>query len=144
MDYSVDLEWNTSDGAGSIKMPAGTIAYADSGAADAGGRDPSPKTLLIAAITTSYTITLSNVLRESCLPQTRIAVRADGAIATCHGRPQFTRVKVSPTIYGADPVRRDAYEKAAITARDICPIGWSIRGNVAYIVGDVALLQPTK
>ena len=140
---SVDLEWNTSESAGRIKMPAGTIAYADSEPADPRRRDPSPETLLVAAISSSYTITLSNLLQESRLPRTRIAVRADGAIAGGHERPQFTRLRVSLTIHGADVLRRDAYEKAAVTARDECPIGWSIRGNVVYVVGEVTLLRPT-
>jgi organic hydroperoxide reductase OsmC/OhrA len=53
-------------------------------------------------------------------------------------------VKVNPTIRGADLLRRGAYEKAAIIARDDCPIGRSIRGNVAYTVGDVVLLRSAE
>lgn len=139
--YSIDMECDTSDGAGSITTPTGTIACFGLDPAHASGNGPSAETLLLAAISTSYTVTLSHVLRASSLPRTRLSVEADGVIGSCHGRPQFTRVKVSPTIRGADVLRRDAYEKAALAARDDCPIGRSIRGNVAYIVGDVALVR---
>jgi organic hydroperoxide reductase OsmC/OhrA len=139
--YSIDLEWDMSDGAKSMTTPAGTIACFGPGPTHAGGKGPSAEALLLAAISTSYTVTLSHVLRASSLPRTRVSVKADGVIASCRGRLQFTRVKVSPTIGGADVLRRQAYEKAAVAARDGCPIGRSIRGNVAYVVGDVALVR---
>jgi organic hydroperoxide reductase OsmC/OhrA len=142
--YSIELHWNTSEGAGSITTPGGTLAYSGMGLTDAGCNGPSPETLLIAAISTSYSVTLSNVLREACLPRSRVSVRADGVAVNSHGGPKFTRVRVSPTIRGADVLRRDAYEKAATIARDDCPIGRSIRGNVAYIVGDVMLLRSAE
>jgi organic hydroperoxide reductase OsmC/OhrA len=138
--YSIDLECDTSDGAQGITAPAEAIACFAPGPAHARGKRPSAETLLLAAISTSYTVTLSHVLRASGLPGTRVSVKADGVVASCHGRPQFTCVKVSPTVCGADALRREAYGKAAVAARDDCPIGRSVRGNVAYVVGDVALV----
>jgi organic hydroperoxide reductase OsmC/OhrA len=82
---------------------------------------------------------LSNVLRAACLPSTRISVRAEGVISSDSGKARFTRVTVHPTIRGADIPRQEAYRVAATTARDACLIGRSIRGNVAYIVGDICL-----
>jgi organic hydroperoxide reductase OsmC/OhrA len=97
--------------------------------------------LLIAAISSCYSITLSDHLQADCLPQTHISVHADGVIIEELGRVRFARVTVNPTIRGADARRRDAYQRAALAARDDCLIGRSIRGNVAYVVGDVALPQ---
>ncbi len=139
--YNIELHCNTSDGADSVTTSEGRVIHPELGSADAGRNGPSPETLLMAAISTSYSITLSSVLREACLPRSRVSVRADGVTVGSHGRPKFTRVRVSPTIRGADVLRRGAYEKAATVARDDCPIGCSIRGNVAYIVGDVVLLR---
>jgi hypothetical protein len=57
---------------------------------------------------------------------------------------QFARVTINPTICGADALRRDAYEKAAIAARDGCMIGRSRRGNIAVVVGGVSLPPSTE
>ena len=94
---------------------------------------------MIAAIASSYRTTLSNLLRGGSLPSTRVSVRADGVIANDHGKARFTRVTLHPTIHGADVPRREAYKKAATTARDECLIGRAVRGNVSYVVGDVSL-----
>jgi organic hydroperoxide reductase OsmC/OhrA len=142
--YNIELHCDTSDGADSVTTPEGTVICPGPGLADAGRNGPSPETLLIAAVSTSYSITLSHVLREACLPRSRVSVRADGVAVSSHGGSRFTRVRVNPTIRGADVRRRDAYEKAATIARDDCPIGRSIRGNVAYIVGDVVLLRSAE
>ena len=139
----VDLEWSSSDKTGSITTPAGNVRYAALDLSDKGDGRPSPEALLVAAISSCYSITLSNVLRAASLPQTRVLIHADGVIFSEVGRAQFTRFTVYPTIQGADVSRRTAYERAAIAARDDCLIGRSIRGNVAYVVGDVSLLKST-
>ena len=95
--------------------------------------------MLIAALSSCYSITLANVLEAASLPQEHISVHADGVIVRHLGEVEFARVTVSPTIRGADVLRRDAYKKAAVAARDDCLIGRSIRGNVAYIVGAISL-----
>jgi peroxiredoxin-like protein len=141
---SADLEWSSSDNAGSITTPAGNMAYSVLDLTGSGRGRPNPETLLIAAVSSCYSITLSNVLRAASLPQSRVSVRADGVIVNDSGKAQFARVTVNPTIRGADVRRRGAYEKAAIAARDDCLIGRSIRGNVAYVVGDVSLLRSTE
>lgn len=139
----VDLEWCSSSNAGSIVTPAGNVPYSASRWTQ-GGEGPNPEVLLIAAISSCYSITLANVLQAAGLPQSRISVHADGVIVSDRGRVQFARVTISPTIRGADTLRQDAYQRAAITARDDCLIGRSIRGNVAYVIGDVALPPPTN
>jgi organic hydroperoxide reductase OsmC/OhrA len=135
----VDLEWSSADNTGSITSPTGDVRYSALRLPDTASNGPSPEALLVAAISSCYSIALSNVLRASSLPQTSVSIRADGVIVSEFGKGQFKRVTVNPTIRGADILRRDAYEKAAIAARDECLIGRSIRGNVAYIVGDVSL-----
>ena len=138
----VDLEWCSSGTPGSIVTPSGNVPYSIFRRMDGGDR-PSPQVLLVAAISSSYSITLAEVLQDALLPQTRISVHADGVIVLEFGEEHLARVTVRPTICGADIRRRDAYERAAIAARDSCMIGRSIRGNVAYVVGHVSLSQTT-
>jgi organic hydroperoxide reductase OsmC/OhrA len=137
---SIDLEWNSSRNVGSILTPAANLPYSAPGLTGSGVDGPSPETLLIAAVSSDYNITLSNILRAAGLPQTRISVNADGVIVSNFDRTQFSNVTVTATIGGADVQRPDAYEKAAIAARDDCLVGRSIRGNVAFLVGEVVLL----
>ena len=141
---SIDLEWNSSRNVGSILTPAGKLPYSAPGLTSSGGDGPSPEALLIAAVSSCYNITLSDILRAADLPQTRISVHADGVIVRNCDRTQFSTVTVTPTIRGADIQRRDAYEKAANAARDDCQVGRSIRGNVAFLVGEVVLLHVTE
>jgi len=136
----VDLEWCSSDNVGSIVTPAGNMAYSALGRPQ-GSEGLSPEVLLIAAISSCYSLTLANILQAASLPQQHISVHADGVIVRELGRVQFARVTVNPAIRGGDPLRRDAYQKAAIAARDDCLVGRSVRGNVAYVVGDVSLPQ---
>ena len=69
-----------------------------------------------------------------------ILIHAEGLVASGAGAERFTTVTVRPTIQGADTAQRQAYEKAAIAARNNCFIGRSIRGNIAYVVGEVSLV----
>jgi organic hydroperoxide reductase OsmC/OhrA len=57
---------------------------------------------------------------------------------------KFTTVTVRPTIHGADAAQRQAYERATIAARNNCFIGRSIRGNIAYVVGEVSLVEAAR
>jgi organic hydroperoxide reductase OsmC/OhrA len=137
MHCCVDLEWSNSDNAGHIVTPAGAVSHLQRYDETSDGQ--SPESLLVAAVSSCYSITLSGILRAESLPQARVLVHADGVIVNDVGKSHFVRVTVNPTIRGADVLRRDAYERAAITARDECVVGKSIRGNVAYVVGDVSL-----
>ncbi len=136
---SIDLEWNSTHGSGNIRMARCNVSYAALGTLTDAGVAPTPETLLIAAISSSYSIALSNVLRAASLPQTGLSVCASGTIGNNCGKTCFTHVTVSPTIEGADLLRRHAYESAARAARNECLVGRSVRGNVAYVVGQVAL-----
>lgn len=101
------------------------------------GAGKRPEALLIAAIASSYGITFRDILSAAALPRTGVFVRAHGAVTLVAGKMRLTRVTVDPAIRGADRTRRDAYQRAAVAARDDCLIGRAIRGNVAYVVGDV-------
>src|SRR6185437_7560394 len=109
----LDLEWRSADHVGRILTKAGNLRYSATGRAD-GGDEPSPEVLLIAAISSCYSIALSDVLQAAFLPQSQISVHTDGVLVRDRGRLQFACVTVNPTICGADTLRREAYQKAAI------------------------------
>jgi organic hydroperoxide reductase OsmC/OhrA len=135
----IDVEWNSNESLGNIILGSKTVGYWTLRAADRDRNGLTPEALLIAAMSTSFSMVLSDILRAASLPQTRICVRGSGTIESSCGTAQFDRVVLSPTIQGADLSRRDAYEKAATAARDGCLIGRSVRGNVAYVIGKVLL-----
>ena len=142
VNCQVDVEWCSANNVGNIVTPAGDMLCSAFGRMER-GEGPSPEILLISAVSSSYGIALSNALQAVSLPQKHISVHADGDIVRTLGRGRLARVTVNATIHGADVLRRDAYQKAAIAARDDCLVGRSIRGNVAYVVGDVSLPQST-
>ena len=56
----------------------------------------------------------------------------------------FTLVIVHATVAGADPKAQSAYRRAAIEARGRRPVARSIRGNVAYKLGEVLLTEQSE
>jgi organic hydroperoxide reductase OsmC/OhrA len=127
--FDVDLKWR-----------AGSNAPAPRSIAETNGGTSSGK-LLVAAIATSFGSDLAETLRTSGLPYSVLDVHAEGLVAgeIC-AAATFATITVSPTIRDADTLRRQGYEQAAVSARNHCRIGRSIRGNVAYVVGAVCLV----
>jgi osmotically inducible protein OsmC len=137
---NIDLEWRATDNAGTITTTIGDVPYSDLGMTATGRAGPNPEELLLAAVASCYSITLAKLLRAASLPCTRVAVCAAGVIANDLGKMCFTRIIVRPTIRGADLPRQNTYKKWANAARDECLIGRSFRGNVSFVIGDVAIL----
>lgn len=128
----VDLEWR-----------AGCSAPTPHSTGETEGGTSSGK-LLVAAIASSFGSALAQTLRTSGLPYSILDVHAEGRVDSEIDAAPFTTITVSPTIRGADVLRRQAYEQAATSARNHCRIGRSIRGNVAYVVGTVCLIGPSE
>jgi peroxiredoxin-like protein len=144
MQFEVDLEWRSDQRAGEIT--AGEARTPVSGPRVLGGTGAgmSPEDLFVAAAASSFGAMLAEMLRAAELPQTILAIHAEGLVAGDPGALRFTSVTVRPTIHGADAAQRQAYEKAAIAARNYCFIGRSIRGNIAYLVGKVGLVESVE
>ena len=129
--FHVDLEWRAGSSAPTPHSIAETEGWASSGK------------LLVAAIGSSFGFALVEMLRATGLPYSILDVHAEGLVAGDVCTATFTRITVSPTVHGADALRRQAYEQAATSARNHCRIGRSIRGNVAYVVSAVCLIGPS-
>jgi peroxiredoxin-like protein len=140
LQFDVDLEWRADQKFGEITI--GDVRACVSEPRVMGGTEAgmSPEDFFVAAAAASYSVTLAESLRAIGLPQTSLAIHAEGLVTSDAGSERFTTVTVRPTIQGADIAQRQSYEKAAIAARNNCFIGRSIRGNIAYVVGGVSLV----
>ena len=137
--FDVDLEWRVDQRFGEITVGETRTCVSGRHAIGGTGAGMRPEDLFVAAAASSYSVTLAEMLRAVGLPQSLLAIHAEGLVASGAGAEQFTTVTVRPTIQSADTAQRQAYEKAAIAARNNCFIGRSIRGNIAYVVGEVSL-----
>jgi peroxiredoxin-like protein len=140
LQFDVDLEWRADQKFGEITIGDVRACVSEPRVMGGTGAGMSPEDFFVAAAASSYSITLSETLRAIGLPQTSLAIHAEGLVTSDAGSERFTTVTVRPTIQGADIAQRQAYEKAAIAARNNCFIGRSIRGNIAYVVGGVSLV----
>jgi len=140
LQFDVDLEWRADQKFGEITAGQARTCVSEPRVMGGTGTGMSPEDMFVAAAASSYSVTLAEMLRAAGLPQTSLAIHAEGLVATGPGAEKFTTVTVRPTIQGADTAQRQAYEKAAIAARNHCFIGRSIRGNIAYVVGGVSLV----
>jgi len=139
LQFDVDLEWRADQRFGEITVGEARTCVSGRHAIGGTGAGMRPEDLFVAAAASSYSVTLAEMLRAVGLPQSLLAIHAEGLVASGAGAERFTTVTVRPTIQSADTAQRQAYEKAAIAARNNCFIGRSIRGNIAYVVGEVSL-----
>lgn len=140
LQFDVDLEWRANQKFGEITIGDVRACVSEPRVMGGTGAGMSPEDFFVAAAASSYSVTLAETLRAIGLPQTSLAIHAEGRVTSNAGSERFTTVTVRPTIQGADITQRQAYEKAAIAARNNCFIGRSIRGNIAYVVGGVSLV----
>ena len=140
LQFDVDLEWRADQKFGEITIGDVRACVSEPRVMGGTGAGMSPEDFFVAAAASSYSITLAETLRAIGLPQTSLTIHAEGLVTSDAGSERFTTVTVQPTIQGADITQRQAYEKAAIAARNNCFIGRSIRGNIAYVVGGVSLV----
>ena len=140
LQFDVDLEWRADQRFGEITAGEAHACVSEPRVMGGTGAGMSPEDFFVAAAASSYSVTLAETLRAIGLPQTSLAIHAEGLVTSDAGSERFTTVTVRPTIQGADIGQRQAYEKAAIAARNNCFIGRSIRGNIAYVVGGVLLV----
>ena len=140
LQFDVDLEWRADQKFGEITVGEARTCVSEPRVMGGTGAGMSPEDLFVAAAASSYSVTLAEMLRAVGLPQTLLGIHAEGLVASDAGAERFTTVTVRPSIQGADPAQRQAYDdKAAIAARNNCFIDRSIRGNIAYVVGGVCL-----
>jgi len=140
LQFDIGLEWRSDQRYGEITVGDARIRVSEPRVMGGTGAGMSPEDFFVAAAASSYSVTLSEMLRAVGLPQSSLTIRAEGLVTSDAGAERFTMITVRPTIHGANPGQHQAYEKAAIAARNHCFIGRSVRGNIAYVVGELCLV----
>ncbi|MGH2966364.1 MAG: OsmC family protein [Solirubrobacterales bacterium] len=142
LGFDVELRWSGTGRQGAGEIQTDDLALELSAPESMGGRGvgTNPEELLVCAVASCYTATLSGVLRRAQLPVDSLAVSAGGTVSGFPRHARFARIAVSPTVLGGDVARQAEYEVAAGLARDRCFIGHTLRPEVAYEVGSVRVL----
>ncbi len=142
LTFGVVSNWTGLGNVGLGEIAANNRTYEFSVPTEMGGRGAgtSPEELLTSAVCTCFTSTLFALLSRARLPATKLTVAAQGKVVGYPGKDaRFAEIRVSPTVHDGDTSRLEEYAKFACQARDRCFIGRTLRGNVAYIVGEVSV-----
>lgn len=141
LSFDVALDWHGEGrkGDGICTLGGARVPYAAPAGMGGTGTGTNPEELLVAAVSSCYSITLSVLLRSAGLPCARLAVRAEGIVTGFPQETRFAAIVVNPTIGGADLSRRAAYLDAARSARDRCFVGRSVRDSLEYRVGEIVV-----
>ncbi|WP_445500658.1 OsmC family protein [Microvirga sp. G4-2] len=142
--FRVALGWHGGAADGEGVCISGNKRFGYSACAEAGGlgEGVNPETLLLSAVGSCYSITLSRILTNAGLPFSRVHVTAEGSMTGCPREMRFTTILVDPEIRDADGSRAEEYARAAQRARDCSFIGSVVRGSLDYRIGEVRLTGP--
>lgn len=142
LTFAVVASWTGLGEAGTGQLAVDERKYEFSVPTEMGGRGvgTSPEELLTSAVCTCFTSTLFALLSRARLPAAKLTVAAQGKVTGYPGKDaHFAEIRVSPTVHDGDTSRLEEYAKFACQARDRCFIGRTLRGNVAYTVGEVSV-----
>ncbi len=144
LSFRVALDWEGQpvDGAGACTFGDDRLRYSAPAEMGGLGQGANPETLLLAAVGSCYSITLSRILKNANLPFSRVHVVADGSVTGFPRETRFAGITVHPEIRGADQQRPEEYAQAAQRARDRCFVGSTVRDSLDYQVGELRLTGP--
>lgn len=144
LSFRVTLGWHGQPADGEGVCIIGTKRLSYSAPAEMGGlgQGANPETLLLSAVGSCYSITLSRILKTADLPFSRVHVTVEGLVTGFPREMRFTTILVHPEIRDADGIRAEEYTRAAQRARDRCFIGSVVRDSLDYRVGEVRLTGP--
>ncbi|WP_262030127.1 OsmC family protein [Microvirga sp. Mcv34] len=142
--FRVALGWHSqpADGEGVCIIGNKRFGYSAPAETDEPGQGVNPETLLLSAVGSCYSITLSRILKNAGLPFSRIHVTAEGSVSGFPRETRFTTILVHPEIREADGSRAEEYAQAAQRARERSVIGGVVRDSLDYRVGEVRLSGP--
>lgn len=141
--FQIELRWSGTgrNGAGEIVTDDLTLELSAPQTMGGRGVGTNPEELLVSAVSSCYTATLSAILDRAKLPVDSLAVDASGTVTGLPGRARFASIIVRPTILGGDLTRQPEYEAAARLAHDRCFIGRALAPEVSYEVGAVQVRE---
>ena len=129
-------EGNLTQGKGSFTTGSGALGTQAvtwaSRTEDPNGRT-SPEELIAAAQATCYAMAFSNALNSAGTPPERLNVTATCALDRVDGKPTITTMRID--VHGKVPgIDQAAFESAARTAEQGCPVANALRNNVQITV----------
>lgn len=96
-----------------------------------GATGTNPEELIAAAHAACFSMALAAGLEKAGTPATRVATLASCTIDMVDGSPKITTMRLE--VRGKVPgLPRDAFVKAAQSAKDNCPVSKALKGNVAF------------
>jgi organic hydroperoxide reductase OsmC/OhrA len=104
-------------------------------------RRTSPAHLFVGSLGASFALTLAQRLDAAALPWCSLDILTEASLVSTSGALRFDTIMVRATVAGADTVAGSTYRQVAKEARDRCPLARSIRGNVAYKLGEVLVVE---
>ncbi len=105
------------------------------------GSSISPVHLFAGSLGACYALAFAQRLDAGKLAWSSVDILTRASLTPASSSPSFDSIMVHATVAGADATARSAYHRAAMEARDRCPIARSIRGNVAYKLGEVIVTE---
>lgn len=96
-----------------------------------GKNGTNPEELIAAAHAACFSMALSAGLERAGTPVTRVTTKASCTLETVGGGPKITKMRLEArgTVPGIDQA---AFQKAAETAKENCPVSGALKGNVAF------------
>jgi len=127
---SAAWEGKLKEGKGSFKAQSGAFSGSFSfGTRFGGAKGSNPEELIAAAHAACFSMALSAALEKAGTPVTRVETRASCTLETVDGAPRITRIELSTR--GKVPgIDQAAFEKAADSAKQNCPVSKALQGNV--------------
>ena len=95
-----------------------------------GAKGTNPEELIAAAHAACFSMALSADLERSGKPVTRVATKASATMETVSGKPTVSKIRLE--VRGKVPgIDQAAFQKAAESAKENCPVSRALKGNVA-------------
>jgi peroxiredoxin-like protein len=126
-----------SDGDGKIIADAGTVEYGVPESLGGKAGRSNPEEMLLAAVTSCFSITFALLAERRRLPVTEIHVEATGEVERQPDRTlKFTTIRLHTKIRmeGEDTTQQNAVLEAAHRAEKYCLISRALQGNVEISV----------
>jgi osmotically inducible protein OsmC len=127
---SAAWEGKLKEGKGTFKAESGAFSGPFSfGTRFGGAKGTNPEELIAAAHAACFSMALSAGLEKAGTPVTRVETRASCTLEMVDGAPKITKIELSTR--GKVPgIDQAAFQKAAESAKQNCPVSKALQGNV--------------
>lgn len=123
---------NITEGDGNLTLSTGTIEYGVPPQFGGASGKTSPEELLLAALSSCFSMTLGFIFEKRKIPVQDLEMRAEGIVNRIERQLVLTSITLKPllTIANDNETLRQDIDSAIERAKQACLISNSIRGNV--------------